>query len=92
MSEKLGLNVSPAAENTRGVKLAGILPGSLASRAGIPAGSILQAWIMHESKTDLINLGIHCDSRCDEHQKESDATNQKWKRQYVRRATGILAI
>ena len=92
MSEKLGLNVSPAAENTRGVKLAGILPGSVASRAGIPAESILQAWIMHESKTDLINLGIHCDSRCDEHQKESDATNQKWKRQYVRRATGILAI
>ena len=77
MSEKLGLNVSPAAENTRGVKLAGILPGSLASRAGRPAGSNLHAWIMHESKTDLINLGIRSGSRCDEHQKESDATNQK---------------
>ena len=42
MSEKLGLTVSPADENKRGVKIVGVLPGSLASRAGIPTGSILQ--------------------------------------------------
>ena len=42
MSEKLGLTVSPADENKRGAKIIGVLPGSLASRAGIPTGSILQ--------------------------------------------------
>jgi serine protease Do len=42
MSEKLGLTVSPADANKRGVKIVGVLPGSLASRAGIPTGSILQ--------------------------------------------------
>ena len=42
-SEAIGLTVAPSAGQHAGVTITGVLPGSLASQAGITAGSILQS-------------------------------------------------